>query len=63
MNEEEETGGCYVEVEGGVAWSLNVTPDRNLLPVAFTRSERSSMREAAKALKKNSTAAPAPTHK
>ena len=61
MNDEEENGGCYVEVEGGVAWALNVTPDRNLLPLAFSRSERRSMREAAKALKQKAAEAAAPS--
>ena len=61
MNDEEDQQGCYVQVEGGVAWSLNVAPDRNLLPIAFSRAERHSMREAAKALKENATAAPAPS--
>ena len=61
MNEEEETGGCYVEVEGGVAWALNVTPDRNLLPLAFTSSERRSMRQVAKALRKKAAEAAAPS--
>ena len=61
MNDEEEIGGCYVAVKGGVAWALNVTPDRNLLPLAFSRSERRSMREAAKALKQKAAEAAAPS--